>query len=120
MRSGLNVAGAGHFDYHNHFIPLSMLLSPSPALDLGATTPKYIYNLGLVQWLLLIPAAMSGGAAAQIDASGKIAAVLRAGHAVLCLSDHTAVCVLVGPRSRPPLSCNSRGASSARRPSRWR
>lgn len=52
----LNVAGAGHFDYHNHFIPLSMLLSPSPALDLGATTPKYIYNLGVVQWLLFIPA----------------------------------------------------------------
>ena len=52
----LNVAGAGHFDFHNHFIPLSMLLSPSPALDLGATTPKYIYNLGVVQWLLFIPA----------------------------------------------------------------
>jgi hypothetical protein len=54
----LDVAGPGHFDYHNHFIPLSMLLSPSPALDLGATTPKYIYNLGLVQWLLLIPVAI--------------------------------------------------------------
>ena len=54
----LDVAGAGHFDYHNHFIPLSMLLSPSPALDMGATSPKYIYNLGLVQWLLLIPAAI--------------------------------------------------------------
>jgi hypothetical protein len=54
----LDVAGAGHFDYHNHFIPLSMLLSPSPALDLGATMPKYIYNIGLMQWLLLIPAAI--------------------------------------------------------------
>jgi hypothetical protein len=54
----LDVAGAGHFDYHNHFIPLTMLLSPSPALDMGATSPKYIYNLGLVQWLLLIPAAI--------------------------------------------------------------
>ena len=54
----LDVAGPGHFDYHNHFIPLSMLLSPSPALDMGATTPKYIYNLGVVQWLLLIPAAI--------------------------------------------------------------
>ncbi len=52
----LDVAGPGHFDYHNHFIPLSMLLSPSPALDMGATTPQYIYNLGAVQWLLLIPA----------------------------------------------------------------
>src|SRR5512139_824694 len=54
----LDVAGPGHFDYHNHFIPPSMLLSPSPALDIGATTPKYIYNLGVVQWLLLIPAAI--------------------------------------------------------------
>jgi uncharacterized membrane protein len=54
----LDVAGPGHFDYHNHFIPLAMLLSPSPALDMGATTPKYIYNLGVVQWLLLIPAAI--------------------------------------------------------------
>jgi hypothetical protein len=52
----LNVAGAGHFDFHNHFIPLSMLLSPSPLLDLGATTPKVIYNLGIVQWLLFVPA----------------------------------------------------------------
>ncbi|HZY43238.1 MAG TPA: 6-pyruvoyl-tetrahydropterin synthase-related protein, partial [Anaerolineae bacterium] len=51
----LDVAGPGHFDYHNHFIQLSMLLSPSPAIDLGATTPKFIYNLGLVQWLLIIP-----------------------------------------------------------------
>lgn len=52
----LNVAGAGHFDYHNHFVSLATLLSPSPALDSGATAPKYIYNLGLVQWLLFIPA----------------------------------------------------------------
>ncbi|HSD83312.1 MAG TPA: 6-pyruvoyl-tetrahydropterin synthase-related protein [Anaerolineae bacterium] len=51
----LDVAGPGHFDYHNHFISLPMLLSPSPVLDMGATTPQYIYNLGLVQWLLLIP-----------------------------------------------------------------
>ncbi|MFN8597560.1 MAG: 6-pyruvoyl-tetrahydropterin synthase-related protein [Anaerolineae bacterium] len=55
----LDVAGPGHFDYHNHFIPLSMLLSPSPALDFGATTPKYIYNLGSAQWLLLILAAIT-------------------------------------------------------------
>jgi len=52
----LDVAGPGHFDYHNHFVPLSMLLSPSPALDFGATSPKYIYNLGLIQWLCWIPA----------------------------------------------------------------
>jgi hypothetical protein len=53
----LDVAGPGHFDYHNHFIQLSMLLLPSPSIDLGATTPKFIYNLGLVQWLLIVPAA---------------------------------------------------------------
>jgi hypothetical protein len=55
----LNVAGPGHFDYHNHFVPLSMLLAQSPALDMAATTPKYIYNLGLVQWLLLVPASVA-------------------------------------------------------------
>mgnify|MGYP001419185097 CR=1 FL=1 len=49
----LDVAGPGHFDYHNHFVQLSMLLSPSPSIDLGATTPKFIYNLGGVQWLLI-------------------------------------------------------------------
>lgn len=54
----LDVAGPGHFDYHNHFVPWSMLLSPSPALDFGATALKYIYNLGLIQWLMLIPAAI--------------------------------------------------------------
>jgi hypothetical protein len=54
----LDVAGPGHFDYHNHFISPTMLLSPSPALDMGATSPRFIYNLGLVQWLLLIPAAI--------------------------------------------------------------
>jgi hypothetical protein len=67
----LDVAGVGHFDYHNHFIPLSMLLSPSPALDQGATTPKYIYNLGLVQWLLLIPAAILA-VLRRKSANGKI------------------------------------------------
>jgi hypothetical protein len=55
----LDVAGPGHFDYHNHFVPWSMLLSPSPALDFGATALKYIYNLGLIQWLMLIPAAIA-------------------------------------------------------------
>ncbi len=68
----LNVAGAGHFDFHNHFIPLSMLLSPSPALDLGATTPKYIYNLGVVQWLLFIPAVVLA-VLRRNDASRRIA-----------------------------------------------
>ena len=67
----LNVAGPGHFDYHNHFVSLSMLLSPSPALDFGATAPKYIYNLGLVQWLLFIPALMIG-LLRRAETAGKI------------------------------------------------
>ena len=92
----LDVAGPGHFDYHNHFIPLSMLLSPSTALDMGATTPKYIYNLGLVQWLLLIPAAIVA-VLRRKSARWQDSAVLCAGDAVLCLSDHAAVRILVGP-----------------------
>jgi hypothetical protein len=68
----LNVAGAGHFDFHNHFIPLTMLLSPSPALDLGATTPKYIYNLGVVQWLLFVAAVLLA-ALRRKDPSRRIA-----------------------------------------------
>ena len=67
----LDVAGPGHFDYHNHFIPLSMLLSSSPALDFGATTPKFIYNLGLIQWLLFMPALVLG-ILRRRTASGKV------------------------------------------------
>jgi uncharacterized membrane protein len=52
----LNVAGPGHFDFHNHFVELGALLQPSPALDLGATTPHFVYNLGLAQWVLALPA----------------------------------------------------------------
>ncbi len=98
----LDVAGPGHFDYHNHFVPLSMLLSPSPVLDMGATTPKTIYNLGLVQWLLLIPAAIVAGLRRK-SAGGKIALVLCRRYAVPGLSDHAAVCVLVGPH---PVRCS--------------
>ncbi len=79
----LDVAGPGHFDYHNHFVPLSMLLSPSPALDMGATTPKYIYNFGLVQWLLLIPAAILA-VLRRKSAWGKIALFFVG--ATLCLA----------------------------------
>ncbi len=68
----LNVAGPGHFDYHNHFIALSMLLSPSPALDFGATAPKYIYNLGLGQWLLFVPALIIGFSGRPVPGSRLI------------------------------------------------
>ncbi len=67
----LNVSGPGHFDYHNHFIPLTMLLAPSPPLDMGATTPRYIYNLGLLQWLLFIPALVLAVRRRQ-ETSGKL------------------------------------------------
>ncbi len=78
----LNVAGPGHFDYHNHFISLSMLLSPSPALDFGATAPKYIYNLGLVQWLLFVPALIIGFVRRK-EMAGKIALFFIAMSALL-------------------------------------
>ena len=55
----LTVAGPGHFDFHNHFVEIATLLRPSPALDLGATSPHFIYNLGLAQWLLALPAVWS-------------------------------------------------------------
>ena len=78
----LNVAGPGHFDYHNHFISLSMLLSPSPALDFGATAPKYIYNLGLIQWLLFIPALIVG-VLRRKEMAGKIGLFFLAVSAIL-------------------------------------
>lgn len=78
----LNVAGPGHFDYHNHFIALSMLLSPSPALDFGATAPKYIYNLGLGQWLLFVPALIIG-LVRRKEMAGKIAIFFMAMSALL-------------------------------------
>jgi hypothetical protein len=46
----------GHFDFRNHFLTLGELLAPSRILDLGATAPRFRYNLGLVQWLLALPA----------------------------------------------------------------
>jgi hypothetical protein len=50
----LDVAGPGHFDFRNHFVDLGALLRPSPILDLGATSPHFIYNLGLPQWALAL------------------------------------------------------------------
>jgi hypothetical protein len=54
----LNVVGMGHFDYHEHFLSLGELLAPARILDLGATAPRFRYNLGMVQWLLALPAAI--------------------------------------------------------------
>ncbi len=50
----LSVVGPGQFDFHNHFVAWRDLLAASPALDLGATAPRYIRNLGLAQWLLAL------------------------------------------------------------------
>lgn len=47
-----NVAGPGYFDFHKYFVSLRELFSPSNYMDLGATEPKFQYNLGLVQWIL--------------------------------------------------------------------
>ena len=52
----LNVVGPGHFDFREHFLSLGELLAPSHVLDLGATAPRYRFNLGLAQWLLALPA----------------------------------------------------------------
>ncbi len=55
----LDVAGPGHFDFRRHFVEFGTLLRPSPVLDLGATTPHFIYNVGLAQWLLALPALLA-------------------------------------------------------------
>jgi len=52
----LDVVGPGHFDFREHFLSLGELLAPSRLLDLGATAPRYHFNLGLAQWLLALPA----------------------------------------------------------------
>lgn len=52
----LDVVGPGHFDFHKHFLSLDEMLAPSRILDMGATAPHFRHNLGLVQWLLALPA----------------------------------------------------------------
>ena len=48
-------AGAGdNFDFRNHFLSLRTLLSPSLRLDWGATEPRFLFNLGVGQWLLAL------------------------------------------------------------------
>ena len=53
----LSVVGPGQFDFHNHFVAWRNLFAASPTLDLGATSLKYIRNLGLAQWVLALLAA---------------------------------------------------------------
>lgn len=49
-----NLIGPGHFDFHNHFVTLRELLSPSLVIDLGAVNPPYHFNLGTAQWVLAL------------------------------------------------------------------
>ena len=46
------VAGAGFFDFRNHFIQPAELISRSPLLDFGATEPAFHFNLGVGQWIV--------------------------------------------------------------------
>ncbi|MGD2166188.1 MAG: 6-pyruvoyl-tetrahydropterin synthase-related protein, partial [Anaerolineae bacterium] len=52
----LDVIGPGHFDFREHFLTVRDLLAPSRRLDWGATGPRYRHNLGIVQWVLAVPA----------------------------------------------------------------
>lgn len=47
-----NVAGPGYFDFHKYFVSLRELFAPSNYFDLGATEPRFQFNIGLAQWIL--------------------------------------------------------------------
>lgn len=55
----LEVIGPGHFDFREHFLSLGELLGPSRLVDWGATGPRFRHNLGLVQWILALPALLA-------------------------------------------------------------
>ncbi|MGB1253331.1 MAG: hypothetical protein ACPG8W_22150, partial [Candidatus Promineifilaceae bacterium] len=55
-----SVVGEGsHYDYRNHFLSLSELLSSTLRLDWGATEPHYRLNLGVAQWVLALLGCLS-------------------------------------------------------------
>lgn len=54
-----NVAGPGYFDFHNYFVSLPELFSPSLLFDLGATEPRFLFNLGWMQWVLAVIGALT-------------------------------------------------------------
>ena len=54
----LDVAGEGHYDFHNHFVMLKELLAPLPRLDWGTTVPYVPMTFGLVQGLLFVLGAL--------------------------------------------------------------
>ena len=61
-REAINLStllGAGeqdNFDFRNHYLGWRELLAPSARLDWGATEPEFLFNLGLMQWLLALVA----------------------------------------------------------------
>jgi len=54
-----NVAGPGYFDFHKYFVAPSELFSPSSYFDLGATEPRFNFNLGVPQWILAMAGALT-------------------------------------------------------------
>ncbi len=59
VQLGNLISDGGHFDFRNHFLSVSELLSPTHILDLGATDPSYGFNLGIAQWILALLAGLS-------------------------------------------------------------
>lgn len=52
VQLGNLVSDGGHFDFRNHFLSWQELLRPTILLDLGATAPGFLFNLGVAQWVL--------------------------------------------------------------------
>ncbi len=46
------IGDGSHFDFRNHFLTLSQLLAPTQPLDWGATEQRFVFSLGLAQWIL--------------------------------------------------------------------
>lgn len=47
-----NVAGPGFFDFHQHFLSMREVFGPSAVMDFGATESRFVFNLGVAQWVL--------------------------------------------------------------------
>lgn len=59
VQYGNLVSAGGHYDFRNHFLSPSELLRPTGYLDLGATEPRFLFNLGVVQWISALLGALS-------------------------------------------------------------
>ncbi len=59
VQYGNLISVGGHYDFHNHFLSMTELLRPTLPLDLGATDPAYLFNLGTVQWMAGLLGAVS-------------------------------------------------------------